>query len=53
MDVISPVHGDIVDHELVRVWLVIILLEGDVFFSRQWLAWGFMFPTFIHLDACT
>ena len=46
VDVISPVHGHIVDHELVRVWLVIILLEGDVFFFQTVVGMGMHVPYF-------
>ena len=53
MDVTSPVHGRIVDHELVRVWLVIILLKGDGFFFQTVVGLGMHVPTFIHLISCT
>ena len=43
-------HGRIVDHELVRVWLVSILLGGDViFFFRSVVGMGMHVPYFIHL----
>ena len=48
-DVTSPVHGRIVDHELVRVWLVCILLGGDVIFFRSVVGMGMHVPYFIHL----